>query len=153
MATQGMSYQELETRRKLLLEELATTTQARNEQIASQESIDIHHPELSRGWKRYQFQEYPKTMYHPIELDPVRLDHIRGVQQRNLDNPNLAPLPVPHPKPLTRIVQDKADEERAAKEGFLRLPPQLAQPAKPLLEIDERLLAVEVKSPRSSRKE
>ena len=145
MATQGMSYTELETRKRLLLEELANTQNQIVQNHTSAEAIDIHHPERSFGWKRQPFQEYPKTMYHPVKLDPVREDLRKGTRLRNDANPNLAPLDLPHAKPFTRIVGSKEEEAQALKEGFLKLPPQLKQEG-PVADggIDERLLAVQV---------
>lgn len=148
MATQGMSYTELETRKRLLLEELAATQNQIVQNHTSAEAIDIHHPERSFGWKRQPFQEYPKVLYHPVRLDPVREELRLGTRRRNDANPNLAPLDIPHPRPFTRTVSNKQEEDQAVKEGFLKLPPQVAQEGAPAANdgIDERLLAVQVPS-------
>ena len=157
MASQGLSYQDLQTRKKLLLEELAKTQDNIIQNHAAAESIDIHHPERSTGWKRIPYQEYPRTMYHPVKLDPVREDLRLGTRRRNDANPTLAPLDVPHPKPFTKLVYSKDEEEQAVKEGFLKKPPQLeaadANANSASGDIDEALLAVNVKSNRSPRKE
>jgi hypothetical protein len=152
MAAQGMSYQELETRKKLLLEELAKTQNQIIDNHASAEAIDIHHPERSMGWKRIPFLEFPRVMYHPVKLDPVREDLRMGTRRRNDANPNLAPLDVPHPRPLTRTVNNKQEEEQAVKEGFLREPPQLAVKEADASGIDEALLSVNVGASQSRGK-
>ena len=148
MATQGMSYTELETRKRLLLEELANTQNQIVQNHTSAEAIDIHHPERSFGWKRQPYQEYPKVMYHPVKLDPVREELRLGTRRRNDANPTLAPLDIPHPRPFTRTVASKEEEAQALREGFVKLPPTLTQEGAPAATdgIDERLLQVQVPS-------
>lgn len=148
MATQGMSYTELETRKRLLLEELANTQNQIVQNHTANEAIDIHHPERSLGWKRIPYQEYPKVMYHPVKLDPVREDLRLGTRRRNDANPNLAPLDIPHARPFTRTVGSKEEEAQAVKEGFLKLPPQLKTEESAAANggIDPALLAVQVPS-------
>jgi hypothetical protein len=152
MASQGMNYQELEVRKKLLLEELANTQNQIVENHASAEAIDIHHPERSTGWKKVPYLEYPKVMYHPAKLDPVREDLRLGTRRRNDANPTLAPLDVPHPRPLTKTVHNKEQERQAKAEGFLETPPQieLADSAQANAGVDPAILSVNV-APSQSR--
>jgi hypothetical protein len=152
MASQGMNYQELEVRKKLLLEELANTQNQIVENHASAEAIDIHHPERSTGWKKVPYLEFPKVMYHPAKLDPVREDLRLGTRRRNDANPTLAPLDVPHPRPLTRTVKSKEEERQAKADGFLQTPPQiqLEDSAQANAGIDPAILSVKV-GPSQSR--
>ncbi len=123
MSSAGMSYEELQTRKKLLLEELAGTQNAMNKTNNLEGSIDIHHPERSPGWPIYRHQDYPRMMYHPIQLDPQVEAARLGVRRRNDANPNLAPLDLPAPKPLTRKVMNAKEQEEAEEQGFVRKPP------------------------------
>jgi len=125
MSTAGFSHEELQLRKKLLMEELQQTTNQILERNVVEGSMDIHHPERSPGWKPYKFQEYPKIMYHPVKLDPTREDQRRSIVLRNQANPNLAPLDQLAPEPMKRKVNSKAEEEQAAKEGFVTTPPIL----------------------------
>lgn len=125
MSTAGFSHEELQLRKKLLMEELQATTNQILETNVISGSMDIHHPERSPGWKPYKFQEFPKIMYHPIKLDQTREDQRLGIRRRNDANPNLAPLEQLPPEPLKRKVVSKAEEEQAAKEGFVTTPPQI----------------------------
>ena len=125
MASAGLSYEELQVRKKLLLDQLQETQNAVNKTTAIEGAIDIHHPERSAGWPRYKHQSYPKMMYHPVKLDAA-IEAVRlGTRRRNDANPSLAPLDIPAPKPLRKIVHSEAEEKRAEQEGFVRTPPEL----------------------------
>ncbi len=126
MSAAGMSIEDLQLRKKLLLEELAESANELLKRNVSDGAIDIHHPERSPGWKPYRFQEYPKIMYHLIQRDPRIEEQRMNVRRRNDANPNLAPLEMPAVEPLKIKVQNKAEEEEAVKKGFVKLPPVLA---------------------------
>jgi hypothetical protein len=84
--------------------------------------FDIHHPERSPDWPRYQHEDWPRMVYHPIKLDPKIEADRRGVMLRNQRNPNLPALDVPPAQPLVRIVRNKEELEAAEKEGFVLKP-------------------------------
>jgi len=125
MSTAGMNYDDLQLRKKLLLESLQETANELLNRNEVQGAMDIHHPERSPGWKPYRHQEYPKMMYHETRLDPVIEDKRLGVRRRNEANPNLAPMDWPASEPLKIIVKDKAAEDEAGKKGFVKFPPVL----------------------------
>jgi len=127
MATAGMNYDELQLRKKLLLESLQETANELLNRNEVQGVMDIHHPERSPGWKPYRFQEFPKMMYHPVKLDQAIEAKRLGIRRRNEANPNLAPLDLPAQEPLKLIVQNKEDEEKAMTQGYVKVPPQLAR--------------------------
>lgn len=122
MATAGMSYEQLQQQKKALLDLLADTQNSILKTNAVEGAIDIHHPERSAGWPIYRHQEFPKILYHPIKLDPVREGIRLGLRQRNDANPTLAPLDVPPPLPLILKVANKAEQEKAEEEGFVTAP-------------------------------
>jgi len=133
MATAGMSYEELEIRKKLLLDQLQETQNNLLQKNEVAGAMDIHHPERSQGWKPYRHQEYPKTLYHPVKLDPTVEARRLQTRRRNEANPNLAPLELEHSRPLTLKVLNKAEEEKALEGGFVKLPPQLKAEAEPVV--------------------
>ena len=125
MSSAGLSYEDLQIRKKLLMEELQETTNAVNQHVSEAGAMDIHHPERSPNWKPYRHQAYPRIVYHPVKLDAHRESERIGTRRRNEQNPTYAPLDIPEPLPLTRKVHNKAEEEAALAEGFVLLPPQL----------------------------
>jgi hypothetical protein len=125
MASAGLSYEDLQIRKKLLLDELQETTNTLNQQVTEAGSMDIHHPERSPGWKPYRHQAYPRMVYHPIKLDPQIEANRLSIRRRNDANPTYAPLDIPQPEPLKRKVHSKTEEDVAVAEGFVLIPPQL----------------------------
>jgi len=87
--------------------------------------FDIHHPETSPNWPRYQHQEFPRIVYHPTKLDPRIENENKAVQLRNQRNPNLPQLDLQHPQPMTRKVENKEELDAARKAGWLLKPPFL----------------------------
>jgi hypothetical protein len=85
-------------------------------------NFDIHHPESSPDWPRYQHQEWPLMVYHPIKLDPKVEAERKGVMLRNQRNPMLPALDVPPAQPLVKIVRNKQELEEARKDGWLLKP-------------------------------
>ena len=119
------SFMDLQERKRLLLEELNNTQQQIGKVQGIEGAIDIHHPERSPGWPLYRHQPFPKMVYHPIKLDPKIEVQRQGVRNRNLANPNLAPLDLPASQPLTRIVKHDEELKQAESEGFVKVPPML----------------------------
>lgn len=123
MATSTFNAQEIELRRQLLREELASLEDAKLKNLGSMQVVDYHHPERSPGWPLYRHQEFPKMLYHPSEKDS-RIEETRlGVRRRNEANPHLAPMDIPRSEPLMRKVANKAEMEQALAEGFVLDPP------------------------------
>jgi hypothetical protein len=125
MATAGLSYEELQMRKKLLLEELQNTGNELLTRNEVQGAMDIHHPERSPGWKPYRHQEYPKMLYHPVKLDPAIEAKRLSIRRRNEANPTYAPLDLPASEPLKVIAKNKDEEEKFLAQGYAKLPPQL----------------------------
>lgn len=116
-------YQALQERKKLLLDELNATQQKIGQVHGIEGAIDIHHPERSPNWPVYRHQEYPKMLYHPIKLNPQIEASRKGIQQRNLANPQYAPLDLPASQALTLKIHSKQEEEEALKAGYAKAPP------------------------------
>jgi hypothetical protein len=123
MSAAGMSIEDLQIRKKLLLDELAGTATELLQRNVNEGAMDIHHPERSQGWKPYRHLEYPKMMYHPVHRDPRIEEQRLSVRRRNEANPNLAPLDLPAPEPLKMKVQTKEEEASAREAGFVKSPP------------------------------
>lgn len=123
MATSTFNAQEIEVRRQLLREELATLEDAKLKSIGNMQIIDFHHPERSPGWPVYRFQAYPQLMYHATEKDPANEAKRLGVRRRNEANPNLAPMDIPESLALTRKVANAEEKAAAVTEGFMEAPP------------------------------
>ena len=87
--------------------------------------MDIHHPERSEGWPRYEHQPFPKMVYHPIKLDPAIETQRANIRLRNQRNPNLPALDLPHSRPLSLKVLDAQALSAAEREGFVLKPPML----------------------------
>lgn len=85
--------------------------------------MDIHHPERSEGWPRYEHEEFPMMVYHPVQLDPRIEGDRANIKLRNQRNPGLPALDLPHQQPLTRKVENAEALAAAEKEGFVRKPP------------------------------
>jgi hypothetical protein len=123
MATSTFSAQEIEVRRQILREELATLEDAKLKSIGNMQIIDFHHPERSPGWPVYRFQAYPQLMYHATEKDQTNEAKRLGIRRRNESNPNLAPMDIPDSLPLTRKVANMEEKTAAMAEGFVEAPP------------------------------
>lgn len=114
--TDMSDYQLLQVRKRQLLEDLRDVNKIIDKGSAE---MDIHHPRVPR----YSHQEYPKMLYHPIRYDQAIESQRKGVELRNKANPNLAPLELPHQRPLTRIVNTAEEEKIVREEGFVLTPP------------------------------
>lgn len=114
-------FQNLQEQRAELVKALGTIQGQINK--GGRGDFDIHHPERSPDWQRYQHQEYPRMVYHPVKLDP-KIETLRlGLRRRNEANPALAPLDLPASKPLYRIVQNAEELKAAEEQGFCKTPP------------------------------
>src|ERR1019366_7445028 len=123
MATTTFNAQEVELRRQLLREELASLESEKLKNLGGMQIIDFHHPERSPGWPIYRHQAFPQMLYHPTKKDK-RVEEVRlGVRRRNEANPNLAPMDVPDSEPLTLKVGDESARLAAMEEGFVEKPP------------------------------
>lgn len=101
----------------------ATLRRVRNN--AQPNVFDIHHPETSPSWPRYQHQEFPRIVYHPTRLDPRIENENRNTSLRNQRNPNLPQLDLQHSEPLTKKVNSPEELAAARKEGWVLKPPFL----------------------------
>jgi hypothetical protein len=123
MAGSTYNAAELEVRRQLLREELATLETEKLKNLGGMQIVDFHHPERSPGWPIYRHQEWPRLMYHPTACDPRNEERRLGVRRRNEQNPHLAPMDVPDSEPLTVKVANETERNLAAARGFLKDPP------------------------------
>jgi hypothetical protein len=122
MAGSVVDYQRLQETKKGLLELLQENQKSLDKFSDAGGSFDIHHPERSPNWKRYVHQEYPKALYHPVQLDPVIENQREGIRRRNAANPNVAPLQMPPSEPLMRKVSTPEEHAQAEMEGFVSYP-------------------------------
>jgi hypothetical protein len=128
MATSTFNAQEIETRRKLLHEELAVLEEEKKKQLGGMQVIDYHHPERTPGWPIYNLNDprnkYPQLLYHPTEKDR-RIEEVRlGIRRRNEANPTLAPMEVPPSECVTKKVGSVEEKKAALAAGFVETPPQ-----------------------------
>jgi hypothetical protein len=126
MATSTFNAQEIETRRKLLHEELAALEAEKLKNLGAMQVVDYHHPERTPGWPIYNVNDpknrYPRLLYHPTMKDQRVEDQRLGIRRRNEANPNLALMDVPASQCLTRKVANPAEHAAALQEGFVETP-------------------------------
>jgi hypothetical protein len=128
MATTTFNAAEIEVRRKLLHEELATLEAEKIKNLGAMHVVDYHHPERSPGWPIYNLNDprnkFPQLLYHPTAKNQRIEDQRLGLQRRNEANPMLAPMDIPPSECLMLKVANATERATALANGFVETPPQ-----------------------------